>query len=269
MDNPIGICVDRNPFSSVEELVAMIAESGFRRVEWFEQNADDPWSSPSMAARLQALVRRRQVTPQYHAPYEAPFDLAWDDRGLRTPQGVAAVVSAVLDKAERLGARLMTLHLGTCKVSADRSEALRNVVEGIRLALPELERRRIRVALENHTQAIIESALGDRPEDIDWAMESLPSPWVGRTLDVGHAHINGHLEQFLARPFDRVFNMHLHDNLGSEDQHLPMGMGTIRWDMVLGRVAAERYRGPLTLEFFAAAEDYLRSMTLIRQYDKL
>ena len=265
MDNPISACIDRNPFSSVDELVAAVSDAGMAAVEWFEAGADRPWSKPHAADHLRILVRRYGLTAQYHAPYEPPYDLACEGGTPRHPGDVAGLIHGFLDRAERLGARMITLHLGTNPKDMDRSEALRRVMEGILLALPQVERRHMRLALENHTGAIIESPLGDRPEDFDWLMENVQSEWVGRTLDLGHAHINGHLDEFLARPFDRIFNVHLHDNNGRQDDHLPMGRGTVPWESVLGRVSKECYRGPLTLEFFGQAEDYAKAIEIIRR----
>ena len=264
MQNPLAVCVDRNPFNSADELVEMIGMAGFARIEWFETGEAEVWSSPPMAAKLRALVRRHGLAPQYHAPYEAPFDLAREGRLPRTPQGIAAMLSVCMDRAERLEADLMTVHLGSCPEGVDRGAALRNVLEGVLLAAPELEKRRIRLALENHTDAIIERSLGDRPQDFDWLMENMSSERVGRTLDIGHAHINGHLEEFLSHPFATIFNIHLHDNQGSEDQHLPLGEGTVPWQMVLRRIVREAYRGPLTFEFFAPPPAYLLAIGMVR-----
>jgi sugar phosphate isomerase/epimerase len=264
LDNPIAVCVDRNPFSSLEALVEAIAQAGFTRVEWFEPGSADPWSGSKAAPQLCALAERHKLAPQYHGPYEAPFDLSRDGGKLRPPQAIAAMISTVLDRAERLNSELVTLHLGSCPPGVGRAEALGNAVAGIGLAVPELERRRMRLALENHPKAIITDSLGDHPADFDRLMAELRSPRIGRTLDIGHAHINNHLEEFLRQPFDRVFNIHMHDNLGAEDQHLPVGEGTIPWGVILPRIAKEGYRGPLTFEFFAQPAVYQRAMTIVR-----
>ena len=266
MNNPIAVCLDRNPFPSVDDLVAAAAAFGFDRIEWFEMNEAMPWSAPATAERLRALMRRHGLTPQYHAPYEGPAgDLSREGVRFRAPGEIAALLSTFMDRAERLGAKLMTVHLGSCPAGEDRAGALRAVLDGVRLAVPELQRRGIRAALENHTTAIIDSALGDRPEEFDWLMANLPPEHVGMTLDLGHAHINGHLDEFMDRPFDRVFNMHLHDNDGLKDLHLPLGKGSIPWSGVLRRIAAKCYTGAFTFEFFAGAEDYRNSMDLLRK----
>lgn len=264
MKNPIAACVDRNPFETVDELVEMAAAVGFDRIEWFEFGEKELWSNAELAPRIRALMRRHGLGTQFHSPYEAPFDLANDNGHIRTPRSVAAMLSTVMDRAERLDARMITVHLGSCPPGDDRTEALRAVYEGILLALPELERRAIRLALENHTNAIITSAIGDTPPEFDWLLDRLQSPWIGRTLDIGHAHINSHLEEFLARPFDRIFNMHLHDNHGKQDQHLALGEGGIDWGAVLERVARECYAGIVTFEFFTQPETYRRCIQKVR-----
>ena len=52
MKNPIAVCVDQNPFSSIDELVGMIAEAGLNGVEWFEYGPADPWSNAAVAKHL-------------------------------------------------------------------------------------------------------------------------------------------------------------------------------------------------------------------------
>jgi sugar phosphate isomerase/epimerase len=57
-------------------------------------------------------------------------------------------------------------------------------------------------------------------------------PLIGDTpfaLDVGHAHLNFCLFEFLQLP---AKHYHLHDNNGKEDSHVAVGEGTIDFDMV-------------------------------------
>ena len=267
MNNPIFVCVDRNPFGSIEKLISLVAGVGFGGIEWLETGARETWTEPETARVIRAEMRKRELACQYHAPYEDSFDLAQDEGQLRTPESVALVLAHMLDRAECLDARLVNTHLGTCPEETDRAEAMRVVMEGVRLVLPELEKRRIRLALENHTGAYFKGPLGDRPEDFDWLFANLDSEWVGQNIDIGHANINGQVDAFLGRPLDRLIDMHLHDNAGEADDHLPLGKGGIMWDAILPRLAASCYHGPLVLEFFAEAEDYVRAMDMIREHN--
>lgn len=61
-------------------------------------------------------------------------------------------------------------------------------------------------------------------------------PLIGKTglaLDVGHAHLNHCLDRFLDHPIRHV---HLHDNNGDEDTHLPVGRGTIDFAPVMDAI---------------------------------
>lgn len=78
------------------------------------------------------------------------------------------------------------------------------------------------------------------------------------TLDIGHAHQNNCLEQFLPLP---ASHYHLHDNKGTEDTHDPVGTGTIyfpdvmkavRRNGVVPVVEVATFKG--TLESIAALE---------------
>lgn len=52
----------------------------------------------------------------------------------------------------------------------------------------------------------------------------------GLALDVGHAHLNSCLTEFL---HEKVAHFHLHDNNGKEDSHLAIGKGTINFTPIM------------------------------------
>ena len=264
MNNPIALCVDRNPFESIEKLIPLVAGVGFAGIEWHEGGMEERWTNSETAATIRDLSRKSELACQYHAPYAESFDLGQEEGALRAPDSVAGVIAHMLDRADRLGARLVTTHVGSCPPEANRSEALQTIVEGIRIVSPELEKRGIRLALENLTPGSSDMPLGTLAEDFDVLMASIPSEWVGQTIDVAHAYLCGNLLDFLARPLDRLFNVHLHDNHGESDEHLPVGKGNIPLDEVLGRLSEVGYRGPMTFEFLTEADVYLDAIGRVR-----
>ncbi|HUU75280.1 MAG TPA: sugar phosphate isomerase/epimerase family protein [Methanoregulaceae archaeon] len=69
---------------------------------------------------------------------------------------------------------------------------------------------------------------------------------VGITIDIGHAHTMGKVEEFL--PLLPMANhVHIHDNHGMSDEHLALGEGTINWDIV-GTQLARDYHGIAVVE---------------------
>ena len=63
------------------------------------------------------------------------------------------------------------------------------------------------------------------------------------TFDVGHWNVKSTHDLFL-RHFERVVNIHLHDNRGDYDTHLPLGKGNLD----LRIIPLQKYEGYLTLE---------------------
>ncbi len=85
--------------------------------------------------------------------------------------------------------------------------------------------------------------------------------WV--TFDVGHANLSGNPYAYLIKLFRYVRNIHLHDNDGVRDLHLPLGMGTIDFSRILGFLADRGYRHPLVIEN-KSVNDVISSITFIR-----
>ncbi|AGK60610.1 Sugar phosphate isomerase/epimerase [Archaeoglobus sulfaticallidus PM70-1] len=84
--------------------------------------------------------------------------------------------------------------------------------------------------------------------EIDYAMRSaievlLEKTDLSLTFDIGHWNVKSSHQIFIEN-FDRVRNIHLHDNNGDYDSHLPLGKGNVRLDAI----PLERYDGYMTLE---------------------
>ena len=82
------------------------------------------------------------------------------------------------------------------------------------------ERYHVRLALENAVHPSFEH----------YILEHIQSPWLGFCYDSGHENLYGTQAKYLQRYGSRLFAMHLHDNDGNQDQHLPPFLGTICWE---------------------------------------
>ncbi len=92
-------------------------------------------------------------------------------------------------------------------------------------------------------------------ENLDRLLQALPD--LGFHLDIGHFHLNQRQPADFIRHFaSRLVHVHLHDNDGSRDQHLPPGIGTIDWDETLTALK-ECYDDTVTLEVFTPERDYV------------
>jgi sugar phosphate isomerase/epimerase len=107
-----------------------------------------------------------------------------------------------------------------------------------------------KVAIEHSVLACLENMIGikeflcRRPEELIGMTEGIGG--IGMTFDFGHANTLGMVKDFL--PFvNRAHHIHIHDNHGMSDEHLPLGAGTINWDTV-GKTIAADYSGVVVIE---------------------
>ena len=81
---------------------------------------------------------------------------------------------------------------------------------------------------------------------------------LGFHLDVGHANVGGDRLEGLLKAFGaRLCHVHLSDNRGRGDDHMPLGAGRIDWPRAIGLLRQSGYDGTITLEVFATDRDYL------------
>ncbi|MGB5985147.1 MAG: sugar phosphate isomerase/epimerase, partial [Desulfobacterales bacterium] len=81
------------------------------------------------------------------------------------------------------------------------------------------------------------------------------------TLDLGHAFIGAkgpaRILDFIQRFPDRLHHIHVSDNRGKQDDHKPLGQGTLPYGEVLRTLAAIGYDETMTLEIFSSDRKHL------------
>ncbi len=83
---------------------------------------------------------------------------------------------------------------------------------------------------------------------LEYVLKHIEGDHVGVCYDAGHDH--AHFEDgFDFQAFqNRIFEVHLHDNDASGDQHLIPFDGSIHWERVIQNLKASGYTGAVTLE---------------------
>ncbi len=87
-------------------------------------------------------------------------------------------------------------------------------------------------------------------------------PTVHLLLDIGHAHIEDaggkKCLRFIEMFPGRIGHVHVSDNFGKEDQHLPIGAGIIDFSRIVKALKGIGYNDTITLEVFSRDRDYLK-----------
>ncbi|HHY66938.1 MAG TPA: sugar phosphate isomerase/epimerase [Alicyclobacillus sp.] len=145
-----------------------------------------------------------------------------EQRLLAERQYVGALVTAA-----ELGAGHVVIHPGYGSRTYDRDRAQSFAREHLGRLCKMAERLGVLMVVEN--AGVGPAALFDQNE-FAALIEEFYSPYCGAIVDIGHAFANGwDLPGLFAALGDRVRAVHIHDNSGSADEHLPLGHGHLPW----------------------------------------
>ena len=148
----------------------------------------------------------------------------------------------VVEIAHHLGIERVTMHPGFLSpITFSRREL---AIEAVRDAVEEIERRTagtdVVKCIENMPRFFI--TLFSEPEEM---LDLIDGTSFQLCLDVGHANTTGNLSAFLEH-WERFGSVHVHDNRGKSDEHLPLGEGDIDFEMVFSML--RDYRGDFVVE---------------------
>lgn len=138
-------------------------------------------------------------------------------------------------------------------------ETHRRVVENLRWFGERAAEKGIRLAIEN----IYGGRFYSQIDELINLVEEVNLDNVGFCLDVGHANVDGvDILSAVQRMGRKLYEIHLHDNNGKKDQHLPIGFGIVNWIEVIEALNSINYPGTATFEFFRwPMPDYEQGLT--------
>jgi sugar phosphate isomerase/epimerase len=222
------------------ELLAQIAGAGFPAIEIFFSRAHfDYTARPEIRTMAAALEANRLALVSIHAPNSR--DLSPTREG-GTPLSICEVervrridamdeLKRAIDVAEDLPFQRMVLHMGGSRESADpkKRDAAFSSLEHLIL---HAHHAGVTITVENTM-----SEMG-APAYLRAFVDETRLAGLRFNFDIGHAHLPNDASDAsegdrITRAFeplrDLVVAVHLHDNHGEKDEHLPPYQGSIDW----------------------------------------
>jgi sugar phosphate isomerase/epimerase len=241
----VGLMND--PGRPPEEEVARIAETGF---EFVDLTLGPPSAWPGDGRRLGRLLGELGLSAVGHTAY---LPIASPFPELRAQ--AHSLFTRALETFADAGIGIVNIHPDptTRLIPIDVVRTMN--AEAIAELADRAEEYGVRLMVENL------GASFSRPADLHEIFNAAPS--VGFHLDVGHANIalgageanrTGELLSAFGR---RLAHVHVHDNVGREDLHLPLGAGTIDWPVIVGLLKQAEWNGTVTIEVFANQDEYV------------
>lgn len=193
---------------------------------------------------LAAKLRIPGISYSVHVP-------VWEgnltSRNAFVREGVLQSYCASIRMAAAVGASQLVVHPGFCYIPNDDKVELRKICSQLLERLFDFNRGYgLRLLIEN--VGTNTTSLFTKEEYIDFC-KGLP-PEGGSLIDVGHAHVNGwDISQLILGVKDNLCALHLHDNNGDKDSHLPIGEGSIDWPTLAAAVKSLDSCPSLILEY--------------------
>jgi sugar phosphate isomerase/epimerase len=236
------------PIHPVISEIDRIADLGF---DYLELAMDPPAAHyttlHSDRAKIQNALTRRNLSLICHLPtFVSIGDLTDSIR-----QASLAEMERSLRVAESLGAVKVVFHPGA--------------VHGMGHFVPDVARAYglasldaiYRLAAELSLPLCVENMFpgyGAYYEARDYEVLFKRYPGMQMTLDTGHAHIGatdgGRLKQFVELFASRIDHVHISDNSGRADEHLPPGRGSIDFRWLVKKLKAAGFGATVTFEIF-------------------
>jgi sugar phosphate isomerase/epimerase len=238
------------------ELLEQVAGAGFDGLEIFCTRSHFEYSMKSeIQAMASALEQHHLQLVSLHAPTSRDLS-AMRESG--TPLSICEVervrrveamdeLKRVIDVADDLPYARLILHMGGPRETADprKRDAAFSTLEHLIL---HAHHAGVAICIENTT-----SEMGD-PSYLRTFVDETRLSGLRFNFDIGHAHLSDFPEgERLDKSFsplgDLVSSVHLHDNHGEKDEHLPPYDGTIDWPAAIKLLkSAPDANLPLVLE---------------------
>ena len=221
-------------------------ENGFEAFEWFpdKKSCGAGWDENDLDKPTRLHIRERarahNVRLSVHARWQVnPLQAeAWP------------LLLRDVELASDLGAVLLNIHLHT-------EEGIQRYIHAITPLIRLLADRQIQLAIENTPVT--------GPEDFNQlfaglrSLNSVPTDSAGMCLDLGHANLYGWTRHDFLKYLDQlspqvpIIHLHVHENYGDHDSHLPLFTGPAGQDCsgvigLLQRLHQRHYSGSFILE---------------------
>lgn len=253
--------VMNNPVLNLEQEIACVAQSAF---DYIEIALDPP------GAHYSDVIARGEVyggfLQQHRLPVicHMPTFVALADLSPHIREASLLETVGGFEAAAFLGAQKIVLHppffSGMGRYA--RAQSIELAWESLDFLTAKAYEYGFTVCLENLDGR--DDELGSDAEDMARLLERYEDIYM--TLDMAHAFVRGGhkaMERFWELCHGRIKHVHISDNWGRADDHLPLGVAGLNLALAAGLLKKYAYDDTITLEVFATDRAY-RDLSLTR-----
>jgi sugar phosphate isomerase/epimerase len=255
-----------NPVESVPRQIGGFKRLGF---EYAEIGIEEPGAPPRVLRQqknvILSVLARNHLFAIGHTAYWVGFGSSHEN----VREGWVREGKDMINTASALGLPLLNFHFYSRLGSVGRTERSREAfVKNFTTSMTSLSR----FATEAGVELMLENVPaeeGHTLETIGYFSQVMANvPGLKFHFDVAHAFIENRMkgvEEYLDSFADRLAHIHIHDNHGKTDEHLPFGRGKIDFRKVVRLLKDRGYDGTVTFEVFTSNLDAARSRDVFRK----
>ena len=251
------ICMMSSSFADPVKEIEFAGKHGF---QGFELAFEHPEATPE-----QILKKRRQILDTFsrynlvRIGHTQSFVNICDFSELIRRASLQETVKA-LEVAHRLDIGFLTVHPGFLWPVMTGEKALKKTCKSLKELLKVADDLNLILGLENLPPRFFPPrGYFSRTEEFDVVFSEIASQRLKLVLDVAHASFaeSDPPLNFIDKFYEKLAHVHLSDNLGQRDDHLPLGAGRVDYKTPVRELKKRNYSGTITLEIFSKDRDYL------------
>jgi sugar phosphate isomerase/epimerase len=260
-DLPLGAVIAFNYKDvRVADQVEIFRAAGVRRVQVFR----DYMRSPEPGEILETLRRAAFTVDSLHGYFHLedmdgpPCDISAADAAER--EAALEIMEREADFARALGCRDVVVHPTGARMSD--ADAFRPAM------LEESARDLAAIGRTADVRFLVENMpptyFGCDVPELRRIVDAVDDAHLGLIYDSGHANMAGDPVGVVRAMGPRLWGVHLHDNLGENDDHMIPGTGTAPLEAIAAAMAEVGYGGTFLLEVYRPMDEVRRDLTAAR-----
>lgn len=251
---PVGLSTGCFYHRSIFDVLDEIRASGFREIEIcsFPKHLD--YRSDDEVRRAGERIRELGLRPfSFHAPFADRIDITSLDEAMRDA-AVQELIRAC-EAAALMGCRHVVLHPGPEREGRPQDEEFLQRMHHAAESLNRVAARCCDLGIHLLLENMLAHLLFGHVRDMMYLLGEIRTCHVGTCLDTGHAHLAREMNVAIQKLSGHLQMVHVNDNRGDRDAHLPPGEGTIDWPWVIRELRRNEFQGTLVLELSGSADE--------------
>lgn len=259
---PIGLSTGCFHARPLVDCLEIILQNGFSLIEVvFSPTHLDYKNHGAVQEAARRIDALGMEAYSFHAPFGDDIDISSQDLA-RREHSLDEILRAV-DAAAHLGVHYFVIHPGPENADIPSREERLLRIENVCSVLDRVALRCSEAGIQCVLENKLPHLLFGQSADLLWILACLEGNRIGACLDTGHAFLAGDLYQLVFKMAPYLRLLHVHDNKGHGDDHLPPGDGRIDWSALLQELSTTGFQGSLILEL-AGGDDSARIMARAR-----